>query len=209
MADIIPQNNTELTQEVQKTSATVISQPVRAESPSSAQRFQDQSRDGKRKNVRKSSFREGRAKPEFDQKILTIRRVARVATGGRRFSFSVALVAGNRKGSVGVGIGKAGDTSLAIDKAMKDAKKNMLKIPLTKTSSIPHEIYAKYGSARVFIQPSPGRGIVAGSSVRYVIELGGIKDVAAKILSPSKNKLNSARAAVLALRNLYRTTIKE
>src|SRR5574343_1808240 len=84
------------------------------------------------KNPRKAPRREARAKPEFDQKIISIRRVTRVVTGGRRFSFSVAIVAGNRKGSVGVGIGKAGDTSLAIEKALRDAKKNMIHVRLTK-----------------------------------------------------------------------------
>ncbi|TSC68159.1 MAG: 30S ribosomal protein S5 [Parcubacteria group bacterium Gr01-1014_72] len=140
-----------------------------------------------------------RVRPEFDQKILTIRRVARVAAGGRRFNFSVALVAGNRRGSVGVGLGKGADTSLAIDKALRNAKKHLLMIPLTKTSSIPHIVSAKYCSAIVTIMPAPRRGLVAGTSVRDVLELGGVKDVTAKVLSGSKNKLNNARAAVKAL----------
>lgn len=143
--------------------------------------------------------REPRAKPEFDQKIIDIRRVTRVSSGGRRFSFSVALVAGNRKGRVGVGTGKAGDTSLAIDKALKNAKKNMIDVPLTKSTSIPHEVYAKFNSARVEIKPARGRGVAAGSSVRDVIELAGLKDVGAKLRSGTKNKLNNARAAIKAL----------
>ncbi len=143
-----------------------------------------------------------RVKPEFDQKILNIRRVARVASGGRRFNFSVAMVIGNRKGSVGIGTGKAGDTSLAIDKAVRSAKKKMIKLTLTKTMSIRHEVKSKYCSARVFIQPAPGRGVSAGSAVRDILELSGIKDVNAKILSGSKNKLNIARATVEALSEL-------
>lgn len=143
--------------------------------------------------------REPRAKPEFDQKIIDIRRVTRVASGGRRFSFSVALVAGNRKGKVGVGTGKAGDTSLAIEKALKNAKKNMIDVSLTKSMSIPYEIQAKYCSSRVEMLPAKGKGIAAGSSVRDVIELAGINDVVAKLRSGTKNKLNNARVAIKAL----------
>ena len=140
-----------------------------------------------------------RVKPEFDQKMIDIRRVARVVAGGRRFSFSVAMVIGDRKGSVGVGLGKAGDTSLAIDKAMKNAKKNLIKIRLNKKMSLPHDISAKYSSARVFIFPNREKGLVAGSSVRNVLDLAGVRDVSAKIFSGSKNKLNNARAAIKAL----------
>src|SRR3989339_649945 len=143
-----------------------------------------------------------RAKPEFDNKLIQIRRVTRVVAGGRRFSFSVAVVAGNRKGSVGVGIGKAADTAAAIEKAMKNAKKNMIKVRLTNEMMIPHEVEAKEASARVMIMPAPGRGMVAGSSVRNVLDLAGIKNVRAKIISGSKNKLNNARAAVKALEQL-------
>lgn len=159
---------------------------------------------GRRRNPRKQGDRGSRerVKPEFDSKIIAIRRVTRVAAGGRRFSFSVAVVAGNRKGSVGVGIGKAGDTSLAIDKATRNAKKHMIKVLTTKNMSIPHPVYAKYSSARVEIFPAPGRGVVAGSAVRNVIEFAGLKDIMAKIHSPSKNKLNIARSAVKALSTL-------
>lgn len=141
-------------------------------------------------------------KPEFDSKILSIRRVARVVSGGRRFSFSVYIAVGDRKGSVGVGTGKAGDTALAIDKATKAAKKNMIKVPLTETMSIPCESEAKYCSASVNIRPAAGRGLVAGSSARTILSLAGVKDVNVKIRSRSKNKINNARATVEALRKL-------
>ncbi len=143
-----------------------------------------------------------RTRPEFDNKLIQIRRVTRVVSGGRRFSFSVAVVAGNRKGSVGVGVGKAADTTLAIEKALKDAKKNLVKVALTDQMMIPHGVEAKYTSSRVMIFPAPGHGMVAGSSVRNVLELAGIKNVTAKILSGSKNKLNNARAAIKALRQI-------
>lgn len=151
---------------------------------------------------RRTSRRPDRPRSEFDQTIISIRRVTRVVAGGRRFSFSVSMVLGNRKGQVGVGIGKASDTALAIEKSIRDAKKNMIKVTLTKEMRIPHETRAKYCASEVVMKPSPGKGLVAGSSVRNVLELAGIKDVASKILSRSKNRLNNAQAAIKALRAL-------
>ncbi|OGZ06902.1 MAG: hypothetical protein A2942_00625 [Candidatus Lloydbacteria bacterium RIFCSPLOWO2_01_FULL_50_20] len=130
---------------------------------------------------------------------MDVRRVARVVAGGRRFSFSVAMIVGDRKGKVGVGTGKAGDISMAMDKAVKDAKKHMITVLLTKTNSIPHQVMAKSSSATVEIIPAPSRGLVAGSAVRNALELAGITDVSAKIWSGSKNKLNMARATIKAL----------
>ena len=121
--------------------------------------------------------------------------------GGRRFSFSVAIVAGNRKGMVGVGTGKGGDTALAIEKAFRDAKKNMITVPLV-NGSIPHDSKAKYGSSVVMIMPARGRGLVAGGAVRTILEFAGVKGVAAKILSRSKNGQNNAEATILALSRL-------
>ncbi len=154
-------------------------------------------REKKGSGRRGSSF--NRVKPEFDQKIIDIRRVTRVVAGGRRFSFSVALVAGDKKGGVGLGLGKAGDTALAINKALRNAKKNMVKLNLTKTMSIPHELSAKFRSSYVVILPNKGRGLVAGSVVRDIVKLSGIKDITGKILSNSKNKLNNAKAVMSAL----------
>ena len=157
---------------------------------------------GSRRPRRSGNARPERTRPEFDQKIISIRRVTRVMAGGRRFSFSVAMVVGDKKGKVGVGIGKAGDTQLAIDKAVRDAKKHMIVVPMNKDSHIPHDVHTKYASSEVMIMPAPGRGLVAGSSVRTVLEMAGVKDVTAKIFSRSKNKLNNARAAVEALKLL-------
>lgn len=151
---------------------------------------------------RRPSSRPPRAKSEFDQRMINIRRVARVVAGGRRFSFSVAIILGNKKGKVGVGLGKAGDTTLAIDKAVRDAKKHMITVNLTKDNSIAHEVAAKYCAARVTLMPAHGRGLVAGSSVRPVLELAGVTNTVAKIHSGSKNGLNNARAAIEALRQL-------
>lgn len=162
-------------------------------------------RGGDRRNPRRprrGGRRDERQRQEFDSKIISVRRVTRVMAGGRRFSFSVAMVIGDKKGRVGVGIGKAGDTQLAREKAMRDAKKHMITVPMNKDGHIPHDVHTKYASSEVMIMPAPGRGLVAGSSVRIVLELAGVKDVTAKIFSRSKNKLNNARAAVEALKQL-------
>ncbi len=182
--------------EVTKNEATQTSAPK--EQASSAQAPREF-----RKNTRKAPpRREARVKPEFDQKIVSLRRVTRVVTGGRRFSFSVGVVIGDRKGRVGVGQGKAGDTPIAIDKAVRDARKNMIQVKMTKSGSIPHEVDAKYSSSRVLIMRAPGKGILAGSSVRTVLEFAGVKEVSAKIFSRSKNKVNNAKAAIKALSEL-------
>ncbi len=140
-----------------------------------------------------------RPKPEFDQKMISIRRVTRVVSGGRRMSFAVAIAIGDRKGSVGVGTGKAGDTSLAINKAVRSARKQMIKLKLNKQGSIPHEVEAKYSSARVMIRPNNGKGLVSGSATRDILNLAGVTNVTSKIQSGSKNKLNIARVTIQAL----------
>lgn len=161
----------------------------------------------RRKNERRPSRRPERVRQEFDNKVISVRRVTRVVSGGRRFSFSIATVAGDKKGRVGVGIGKAGDTPIAIDKAMRAAKKSMIRVSLTDKNSIAHPVEAKYSSARVSLMPAPGKGVIAGSAVRVVLELAGIKEVSSKILSRSKNKLNIARATIKALEKLRKTRI--
>jgi small subunit ribosomal protein S5 len=111
-------------------------------------------------------------------------------------------VAGNYKGKVGVGLGKANDISDAIGKAINNAKKNSIKIALNDDNTIPHELSAKYNATKVDMYPAPGRGLVSGSSVRDVVRLAGIKDVSTKLISRSKNRLNNARAAVAALKKI-------
>jgi len=155
-----------------------------------------------RENKKGGKFNGEERKPvEYEQKVVDIRRVARVVKGGRRFNFRVTVIIGNKKGEVGVGIGKAEDTSGAIEKALRDAKKNLIKIPLTETGSIPYETEGKFSSARVIIKPAfGGRGLIAGGSVRTTLNLAGVRSASAKILSTSKNKLNNARAAINALK---------
>ncbi|PIP55753.1 MAG: 30S ribosomal protein S5 [Candidatus Zambryskibacteria bacterium CG_4_9_14_3_um_filter_42_9] len=186
--------------------AVVADTPIISSSPPQVKDFKGGDR-GKRSN-RRSPRRDTRAKPEFDQKIVSLRRVTRVMAGGRRFSFSVCLVAGNRKGSVGVGQGKASDTPLAIEKAFRDAKKNMITVNTTKNMSIPYDVEAKYASSRVKIMPARGKGILAGSSVRTVFELAGLREIGAKLLSRSKNSANNAYVAIKALKKFEGVKIK-
>lgn len=170
-----------------------------------------QQEEGKRRGPRERNRREPRrarrtsrerVRPEFDQKIISVRRVTRVVAGGRRFSFAVAMVAGDGKGRVGVGTGKASDTALAVEKALRVCKKAMITIPRTETNSIPHETDSKYSASVIELRPAPNKGLVAGSSVRTVLELAGVTDITAKILSRSKNRLNNAQATIEALKKL-------
>ena len=195
------ENNT-ISQDAVVATGAPVSSAAPASTPASARPSFRDSRPPRAGGRRPQRDTQERVKPEFDTKIIAIRRVTRVASGGRRFTFSVAVVSGDRKGKVGVGLGKAGDTSLAIDKATRHAKKNMIKVRLSPAMVIPHMVEAKFSSARVMIMPAKGRGVVAGSAVRNVIELAGIKDVCAKLLSGSKNKLNIARATIVALEKL-------
>lgn len=155
-----------------------------------------QKRDGDTRRPRPSFER---PKPEFDQKMVSIRRVTRVVAGGRRMTFAVAIAIGDKKGSVGLGTGKGGDTAIAITKALRQAKKNMFKIKTTKEMSIPHEVKAKFSSSQLTIRPNHGKGLVSGSTVRDMLTLAGIKNVTAKLHSGSKNKLNNARVAYKTL----------
>jgi len=148
------------------------------------------------KNDRK--FKGKKEKPEFEQKLLDLARVTRVVKGGRRFRFRATLVIGNRKGKVGVGVGKGSDVTDAIGKAFDDAKKNMITVAI-KNNTIAHAVEHKKGSAKVILKPAKeGRSIVAGGAVRAVVDFAGIRDIVSKSLGTA-NKLNVARATVEAL----------
>jgi len=138
----------------------------------------------------------------FDEKLLDLRRVTRVTAGGKRFSFRATLVIGDRKGRVGVGIAKGKDVAQSIAKAKSIAERTLVTIPII-NNTIPHEISAKYCAAKVILKPAPeGHGLVAGGPVRIVCDLAGIKNLSAKILGRTPNKLSNARATLEALKNL-------
>lgn len=144
-----------------------------------------------------------RERSEFDQKLLDVRRVARVVAGGRRFSFRVTMVIGNRRGKVGVGVAKGPDVTSAVEKAVSRAKKRLIHVPITSSFSIAHEVFAKFSSARVMLWPRAlGFGVVAGGAVRAVVELAGIANISSKVLSRTPNKLTNAMATVEALKQL-------
>lgn len=151
---------------------------------------------------KKISGSPGAKKTEFDQQVLDLRRVARVVAGGKRFKFRATVVIGNKQGKVGVGVAKGADVSQAVEKAVSEARKNLIVVPLKK-GTIPHEVSTKYSAAKVILKPaSVGRGVIAGSAVRIVCSLAGIKSVSAKILGRTSNKLNNARATIEALKKL-------
>ena len=137
----------------------------------------------------------------LNDKLVYINRVAKVMKGGKRLSFSALVVTGDGNGYVGIGMGKANEVPEAISKASATAKKNLIKVPLAGTT-IPYEIRVKFGAAKVMLKPAPpGIGIIAGGSIRAVLEASGIKDILTKSLG-SSNKINVARATILALTQL-------
>ncbi len=141
-------------------------------------------------------------KDEFETKLLDLARVTRVTGGGKRLRFRAVVVAGDKKSKIGIGIDKGKDVSQAIEKATARAKKNLINIVIV-DGTIPHQVEAKVGPARILLKPQRrGRGLVAGGAVRAICDLAGIKNVSSKILSRSKNKLNNARATLEALKKL-------
>jgi len=138
---------------------------------------------------------------DFIEKIAQINRVAKKTKGGNRISFSVLVVVGDRKGKVGVGLGKALDVSSAVKKGLSRAKKSMIEVPMRGTT-IPHEVRMKKGAAKILLKPAPaGTGIIAGGAVRLVVEAAGIRDIVSKILG-SNNKASNVYAPMEALKKL-------
>jgi small subunit ribosomal protein S5 len=137
----------------------------------------------------------------FEERVVKINRCATVVKGGRRFSFSALVVLGDRTGQVGMGFGKANEVPPSVEKAIKDAKKNMIRVPLRGTT-IPHQIMGVYRSSKVYMQPAAdGTGVIAGSAVRAVVECAGVKNILTKVYG-STNPLNVVKAAMQGLLSL-------
>ena len=143
-----------------------------------------------------------KAKSEWSERVVSIQRVTKVVKGGKKMIFRAVIVVGNEQGKVGVGVGKAGDVITAVRKGVTDSKKHIISVPLTGSDSIPHAINGRFGAAKLILRPSAtGSGVIAGSSIRTVLELAGIKNILSKQLG-SNNLLNNAKATINGLSNL-------
>jgi small subunit ribosomal protein S5 len=151
--------------------------------------------------------RDDRSKDEFEQRILEVARVTRVMAGGKRMNFRACVALGDKKGNVGVGLGKGADVTMAVNKAVNRAKKTMVNVPMVK-DTIPHAVLQKMGAARIMLKPAKaGRGVISGGVTRVILELAGVKNITSKALG-SKNKINNARCTIAALRGLRRAEVK-
>lgn len=160
------------------------------------------------KQRRQPERRAPREKSEFDSKLVDLARVVRVSAGGRRFRFRAVVVAGDKKSRVGVGVAKGADVAQAVEKATRKATKNLVTVPMTE-ETIPHEAQASFGASHILLKPQrKGRGLVAGGVTRIIAEKAGIKNISAKTISKSRNKLNNALATLAAIKKLKVKTTK-
>lgn len=157
----------------------------------------------------RTNYRErGREDKEFDSKLLDLARVSHTRAGGRRMGFRAAVLAGDKRGRVGLGVATGKDVALAVEKATRFSKKHLITVHII-NDTIPHEVYAKYGAAKILLRPqSRGRGLVAGGVVRTVCDLVGIKNISSKILGRTGNKINNAKATLLAFGKLKTPVVK-
>lgn len=143
----------------------------------------------------------GQIAKEFDEKVIQVNRVSKKTKGGNKMSFSALVVVGDKKGRVGIGLGKATDVSTAIRKAVTYAKKHLISVPIIR-GTIPHDVFIKHGAAKVILKPAPeGSGVIAGGAVRAVVESAGIRNISSKVLG-TKNQASNVYATLEALKSL-------
>jgi len=147
-------------------------------------------------------FSREKIKDEFETKLLDLARTSHTRAGGKRMGFRAVIIIGNKKGKVGLGLAKGKDVALAVEKATRAARKNIIEVPIVE-DTIPHEIFSKFGAAKILLKPQrKGRGLVAGGTVRIICNLSGIKNISSKVLGRTGNKLNNAMATINALKKL-------
>jgi len=150
---------------------------------------------------RRGDRREEKPKEEFEQRILEVARVTRVMAGGKRMNFRACVAIGDKKGNVGIGLGKGADVTMAVNKAVNHAKKTMIKVPMV-NETIPHTVFYKSGAAKIMFKPAgKGKGVISGGVARVILELAGVKNVTTKTLGTG-NKINNARCTIEALDSL-------
>lgn len=174
--------------------------------PNGQNQFGGNNQGGRRSNDRRPN--ENKSNDEYDQKVLQVRRVSKKTKGGNRMGFTALVIVGDRKGKVGVGLGKAPDVKAAVTKGTRLAKRDMVNLPLV-DGTIPHRIEHKFGAARVLLKPAPaGTGVIAGGSVRAVVEAAGVKNIVGKILG-NNNKMSNVYATLGALREIETISQKQ
>ena len=191
-------------QEVSQAVAAAVAKTVFGEAKPNANRDNRDNRGGGGNRFR-GGKRTERPKEEFEQRILDIARVTRVMKGGKRMNFRACVAIGDKRGTLGVGLGKGADVTLAVNKAVNQAKKHLVVVPLI-NDTIPHDVYSHIGAAKILFKPAKkGKGVIAGGVVRIILELAGVKNAYSKILGGS-NKINNARCTISALEQLRKVT---
>lgn len=158
--------------------------------------------------MERRNFRD-KPKDDFETKLLDLARTSHMRAGGKKIGFRAVVVTGDKKGKVGIGVGKGRDVALAVEKATRFAKKSLITVPIV-NETIPHQVYSKYGAAEVILRPQrKGRGLVAGGVVRLVCNLAGLRNISAKVLGRTGNKLNNAQATLNAFKKIKSRAYKE
>lgn len=198
----VESNEVETTEDVQKEEVTISADVEEIALEAESRGKSRKNRENKGRNRRRNDEKEAEApQSEWQERVIQIRRVTKVVKGGKKLSFRAIVIVGNQKGQVGVGCAKASEVIIAIQKAVADGRKNLINVPLFKTT-IPHPITGRSGAGSVMLRPaSEGTGVIAGGAVRAVLELAGIENILSKSLG-SKSPLNAANATMDALKSL-------